>query len=122
MPVKKLIFTIGHSTHTTREFIKILKSYGIETLVDVRHYPGSRFCPQFGKSRLKQNLRRNGINYLHLISLGGRRPAKKDSKLNLGWRSLQFRGFADYMQTKEFKLGLKELVSISKNSKVCIMC
>lgn len=122
MASKKEIFTIGHSTRTTREFIKILKSFGIETLVDVRHYPGSRYCPQFGKARLKRNLLRNGIEYIHLESLGGRRRAVKDSKLNLGWRSLQFRGYADYMQTKEFSIGLKELLSISKNSKVCIMC
>lgn len=118
----KTIFTIGHSTRTTREFIKILKSFDIEVLVDVRHYPGSRYCPQFGKGRLKNNLKRNGIEYVHLLSLGGRRKVDKESHLNEGWRSLQFRGYADYMQTKEFREGLKELMKIAKTKNAAIMC
>jgi uncharacterized protein (DUF488 family) len=116
------IFTIGHSTHTTREFIRILKAYDIEVLVDVRHYPGSRFCPQFGKVRLKNNLVRNGIDYIHLVSLGGRRSANKESHQNDGWRSPQFKGYADYMQTPEFKEGLRELIDIAKKKTVAIMC
>ena len=119
---KKLISTIGHSTRSTREFIKILKTFDIEVLVDIRHYPGSRFCPQFGKANLRRNLTRNGIEYIHLLELGGRRPPAKDSDLNAGWRSGQFRGYADYMQTKEFKSGLKELIGIAKKSNVAIMC
>lgn len=119
---KKTIFTIGHSTHPTREFIKILKAYDIEVLVDVRHYPGSRYCPQFGKVRLRNNLRRHDIDYVHLESLGGRRRPCKDSHENDGWRSPQFRGYADYMQTIEFREGLNELVELAKNHVVAIMC
>lgn len=122
MAKEKVIFTIGHSTRTTREFMKILKAYDIEVLVDIRHYPGSRAFPQFGKSRLKQSLKRNGIEYIHLIELGGRRRANKESDLNEGWRSPQFRGYADYMQTDEFKEGLKELIKIAKNKITVIMC
>lgn len=122
MKNKKIIFTIGHSTHSSREFIKILKAYDVECLVDIRHYPGSRYCPQFGKARLRANLRRNGIEYIHLQSLGGRRRVDKDSNINDGWRSVQFRGYADYMQTNEFREGLKELIEIAKNTTVVIMC
>lgn len=117
-----MIFTIGHSTRTTREFLKILKAYEIEVLVDIRHYPGSRTFPQFGKSRLKQSLKRHGIEYVHLIALGGRRRADKVSDLNEAWRSPQFRGYADYMQTGEFKEGLKELIQIAKKKVSVIMC
>lgn len=116
------IFTIGHSTRSTREFMKILKAYDIEVLVDIRHYPGSRYCPQFGKVRLRQSLKRNGIEYIHLLSLGGRRRVDKESHLNDGWRSLQFRGYADYMQTEEFKEGLKDLIGIAKERVTAIMC
>ena len=122
MAKKKIIFTIGHSTHPTREFMKILKAYDIELLVDIRHYPGSRYCPQFGKARLRQNLKRNGIEYCHLVGLGGRRRVDKESDLNSGWRSAQFRGYADYMQTKEFKTNLKELMKLAKEKTTVIMC
>lgn len=118
----KTIFTIGHSTHTTREFMSILKSFEIEILVDIRHYPGSRHCPQFGKTRLKNNLERNHIQYLHFVDLGGRRRPNKESKLNTAWRSPQFRGYADWMQTKEFKNALRELIKIARTHRVVIMC
>lgn len=42
--------------------------------------------------------------------------------MNAGWRSPQFRGYADYMQTKEFKDGLRELISLTKKQQVVIMC
>jgi uncharacterized protein (DUF488 family) len=107
--MKRTIFTIGHSTHSTREFMRILN-------------PGSRYCPQFGKSRLKQSCKRNEIEYAHLVDLGGRRRVDKDSHLNEGWRSAQFRGYADYMQTGEFKKALRELIKIAKDKEVAIMC
>lgn len=46
----------------------------------------------------------------------------KESDLNAGWRSSQFRGYADYMQTKEFKEGLKKLIELAKTKTVAIMC
>lgn len=122
MKNKKQIYTIGHSTHTTREFINILKAYDIKCLVDVRHYPGSRYCPQFNKTNLKRNLKRHGMTYYHLIDLGGRRPVDKNSHLNDGWRSSAFRGFADYMQTETFKEGLQKLIEIASLDTTVMMC
>lgn len=119
---EKILFTIGHSTHTTREFIRILKAHDIELLADIRHYPGSRYCPQFGKARLKRNLERNGIDFVHLVSLGGRRRPDKESKKNLGWRSPQFRGYADYMQTEEFEAAIEELMKLAEKKNAVIMC
>ncbi len=120
--MSKRIFTIGHSNRTSKKFLEILKSFQINLLVDVRHYPGSKYCPQFGKKRLETSLARAGIQYLHLVGLGGRRPPVKEMKKNMAWRNPQFRGYADYMQTKEFKENLKELVSLSKENVVAIMC
>lgn len=119
---EKRIYTLGHSTHTTRELMKMLKSFSIEVLVDIRHYPGSRHCPQFGKARLKRSLERNGLEYVHMVELGGRRRPDKESEENGGWRSPQFKGYADYMQTKEFKSALKELMKLAKKKTVAIMC
>ncbi len=119
---KKHLFTIGHSTHPIKEFISILKEYEIECLVDIRHYPGSRYCPQFKKERLKKSLEKAGIQYLHKENLGGRRRVNKESDENAGWRNAAFRGYADYMQTKEFKEALKELMELAKKKTIVIMC
>jgi hypothetical protein len=41
---------------------------------------------------------------------------------NTGWRNASFRGFADYMLTKEFKEGLAELALLSEEYNCVIMC
>jgi len=35
----------------------------------------------------------------------------------MGWRNLSFRGFADYMQTAEFKKGQSELLDLATEKK-----
>ncbi len=119
---KKEAFTIGHSTRSTQEFLDILKAYDIELIVDIRHYPGSRYCPQFNKEVMKDYLFENHIEYVHLVDLGGRRKADKNSLLNNGWRSAQFRGYADYMQTQEFAQGLEKLMKMIEKRTVAFMC
>lgn len=116
------LFTIGHSNHTLKEFITILKAYKINYLIDIRSIPKSRYVPHFNGSYLKSALNRIGIKYIGLKKLGGRRAVKNDS-INTAWQNLSFRGFADYMQTSEFFSGLKELNQfLKKNNKVAIMC
>ena len=115
------IYTIGHSTRTTEQFLALLKAHGIEELVDVRTIPRSRHNPQFGTEELAASLQQAGIAYTHLGKLGGLRHASKDS-VNLGWQNTSFRGFADYMATPEFTSGLDELTPLAEQKTVAIMC
>lgn len=61
------------------------------------------------------------VNYLHLPELGGRRKTRPDS-LNLAWRNESFRGYADYMETKDFELGISRLMEIAQRQRTAIMC
>ena len=115
------IYTIGHSTRTTEQFLALLKAHGIEELVDVRTIPRSRHNPQFGTEELAASLQQAGIAYTHFGKLGGLRHASKDS-VNLGWQNTSFRGFADYMATPEFQTGLEELKALAEEKTVTIMC
>ena len=115
------IYTIGHSTRTFDEFVEILKAHAISTLVDIRTIPKSRHNPQFNKDSLEPNLKKEGITYLHFPELGGLRKARKDSP-NTGWRNASFRGFADYMQTREFTSAVRRLMELGKAGRVAIMC
>jgi|SRR5688572_7707643 len=115
------IWTIGHSTRTDEHLGEILLAHKIETLVDVRTYPGSRRYPQFNKAALSEFLATLGINYLHEPRLGGRRTPRKDSP-NTAWRNAQFRGYADHMETDEFAAGIKELLEVARKSKTAVMC
>ena len=115
------IWTIGHSTRTIDEFLAALDAHGIETIVDVRRFPGSRRLPQFGSAALESELATNGKSYRWIEALGGRRQPDAMSP-NDGWRHPAFRGYADYMATEEFATGLHELEMIASGSRTAIMC
>lgn len=115
------IWTIGHSTHPFEEFVSMLQSFNIEMIVDIRSFPGSRKFPQYNKESLIETLPAYGIEYLHLLALGGRRKVLPDS-INTNWRNPSFQGYADYMQTPEFESGIKELEILAQQKRVTFMC
>jgi uncharacterized protein (DUF488 family) len=119
--MKPTLYTIGHSTRALDEFLELLKIHGIGTLVDVRTIPKSRRMPHFSQEPLRKSLKKAGLNYVHLPSLGGLRKPRKDSG-NMAWRNSAFRGYADYMGTEEFEEGLAELNAITKAGPTAIMC
>ena len=121
MENKPGLWTIGHSTHAIEEFIAALSSFDIETVVDVRSYPGSRRYPQFNKENLRSALAGATVEYLHFSELGGRRRAKPDS-LNMAWRNEMFRGYADYMETNDFRDGIARLMKVADAQRTAIMC
>jgi uncharacterized protein (DUF488 family) len=90
-------------------------------LADIRSFPGSRKFPQFNKENLEVSLPENGIEYVHLKKLGGRRKVNPDSK-NISWRHLAFRAYADYMETSDFKEGIEELEKIAQRQRTAYMC
>ncbi len=108
----KNIWTIGHSTHSFDELVAMLKSFKIAVVADIRSFPGSRKFPQFNKEALEVSLPQNNIQYIHLKNLGGRRKANPNSK-NTAWRHPSFRGYADFMETEEFKEGIEKLEKIA---------
>ena len=116
-----MIWTIGHSTRTLDELATRLDENGIRRLVDVRALPRSRHNSQFNIDRLPQNLAIHHIAYTHMPALGGLRHAHQDS-INTGWRNASFRGYADYMQTREFEQGLDALMALASQQAAVIMC
>lgn len=117
----RTLFTIGHSTREITEFIELLQESMVTQLVDIRTIPKSRHNPQFGQEELKSSLREVGIGYVYMKSLGGLRPAVKQST-NDAWRNTSFRNYADYMQTNEFQRGVEELVQLATQKTTAIMC
>lgn len=113
------IFTTGYSTRTLAQFITLLKNHRVQQLVDVRTIPKSRHQPDFNSKKLARALKRCGITYLHLPELGGLRKPIKQS-INTAWRNDSFRGYADYMQTRQFTSAIRKLIKLNK--KKAIMC
>lgn len=121
MEKEKHIWTIGHSTRTLEEFLDLLKHFKIEQLIDVRRFPGSRKFPHFNTEVLENSMLENNMDYQHIEALGGRRKALPDSK-NSVWNHPSFRGYADYMETDEFKEALISLEISASKKRSAIMC
>lgn len=119
MPMSQLIYTIGHSTRSLDEFIKLLQHNGIRTLADIRRYPGSRRYPHFSRESLERALAAAGIDYVHFEALGGRRKPAADSQ-HQTIRNEQFRGYADHMATPEFNAAVEHLLAI--DGRTAVMC
>ena len=115
------VWTIGHSNRNFDDLVKALRTYGIKAVVDVRTVPQSRANPQFNRDELEAKLPEAGIAYSHAKDLGGLRHPTKDSP-NSGWRNESFRGFADYMQTEDFRQALDRIIDQANATPTAIMC
>jgi uncharacterized protein (DUF488 family) len=115
------VWTIGHSTRSISEFLDLLRANGIELLVDVRRFPGSRKYPHFNERELSEALTAAGIAYALMKDLGGRRKAQAGSR-NTAWRNESFRGYADYMETPAFADAVGELLRLAQDQRTAIMC
>jgi uncharacterized protein (DUF488 family) len=117
-----LLHTVGHSTRSLDELVETLKAHGIETLVDIRAFPGSRRLPQFNRESLEKCLPVAGISYIWMEALGGYRKKSREDSPNIGLRNASFRNYADYMLTTEFNDAMAQMVALASNSRTTYMC
>jgi uncharacterized protein (DUF488 family) len=119
-----VLYTIGHSNKSAAEIVDTLEEFGVEHLVDVRHFPRSRAQPQFNLETFPDALARAGIRYTHLEALGGRRPKSRAiaPDVNAGWTHQAFHNYADYALTDEFQAGLTALLALAEHETCAIMC
>jgi uncharacterized protein (DUF488 family) len=115
------VWTIGHSSRTLGQFLRLLEAQGIAGIADVRRHAGSRAHPHFNPDPLAAALASVGIEYCAFPDLGGRRKASPVSR-NSVWRNASFRGYADYMGTTEFRAALDRLLDVAGTLRIALMC
>jgi uncharacterized protein (DUF488 family) len=120
--ILELFYTIGHSTRSLDELIAALAGQGITTLADVRAFPMSRRLPHFNRESLESELPKQGISYVWMKELGGRRKKILQDSPNLGLRNDSFRNYADYMMTAEFAQEIERLLQLASLGKTAYMC
>lgn len=114
----KELYTVGHSIYEIEDFIKLLQNNNINTIVDVRSTPYSKFAPQYNKELLKQYLKQNEICYIYMGDILGARYEDKnllfdDGKVN----------FKKVQETKNFQDGIVRLErGIEKGYNISLMC
>jgi uncharacterized protein (DUF488 family) len=102
----KRIYSIGTSTRSLDEFISLLRTYGIETVADVRSFPSSRF-EHFRKDRFEKSLGESGFRYVYLgTELGGYRKGS----------------YEKYLSTSNYREGLSKLMEIGSSSVTTFLC
>lgn len=115
------IHTIGHSTRCIEDFVGLLKSHGVELVVDVRRWPASKRHPHFRREALADTLSHQQIAYVWREELGGFRKPSTDSQ-NTAWKVDTFRAYADFMLTPGFKKIMQEMEQLVTSKRIAIMC
>lgn len=115
------IYTIGHSNRSQQELIELLRGLDVAALVDVRAVPRSGRHPQFKISALREACRQASVAY-HWAGrqLGGMRAPTEQSPNSMLDGAL--RGYADYMNTRNFSRAIDQLINLATQAKVAIMC
>jgi uncharacterized protein (DUF488 family) len=112
-------YTTGHGIRTSDELIQLLRRAEVQTLVDVRRYPGSRRNPQFNRDALEQALEAAGIRYRHAEVLGGRLSGVPGEERFGCIRTAAFRTYAARMGTPEWQ---EALASSLEEAAPCFLC
>ena len=101
-----VLWTIGHSNRSIEQIVALLKEHKIEALVDIRSFPTSKI-EHFKKEEMERWLPGHGIKYVWLgKELGGYRRG----------------GYEAHMKTELFREGIKKLLEVARQRRVCIMC
>jgi uncharacterized protein (DUF488 family) len=113
------VWTVGHGARTAEDFLVLLRSAGVQTLIDVRRFPGSRRHPQFNQVALAASLEAAGIAYRHELELGGRRSGEAGEERFTCIQTPAFRSYAARMSAPEWQEALAR--SLEQPSP-CFMC
>ena len=111
-----MIYTIGHSNITQESFIKLLRLFKIQLVVDVRSTPYSKYVPHFNRENIDKSLKENKIGYLFLGSYIGGKP--KEEKYYSD-------GKVDYdliAKTEHYKEGLNKIMTLNCDDNIVLMC
>ena len=117
------LFTTGHGPQGREALGARLATAGVEVLVDVRRFPGSRNNPDVAREALTEWLPALGIGYRWDARLGGRRRLPPGEPVEDDWWTVaQFAAYAAHTRTTEFAAGLDEVLAQAASAIVAVMC
>lgn len=114
--------TVGHGARPVAALITLLREASVTRVVDVRRFPGSRRHPQFGRAQLTDALTAASIAYEWAgETLGGRRSRAAHSR-HTSLQQAAFAGYADHMDSLEFREAVSQLLIQGVDEQLAIMC
>ncbi|MBY0357733.1 MAG: DUF488 domain-containing protein [Candidatus Obscuribacterales bacterium] len=115
--MSKVVYTIGHSTHSLDDFLALLEQHKIEVLVDVRSSPYARYAVHFSGDPLQIALRNTSYKYLFLGKELGGKP--KDANFYDQEGRLRYDLIS---QSHSFKSGIARLLKGQETYRIALMC
>ena len=117
------LLTVGHGPQDRYAVGARLAGAGVELLVDIRRFPGSRNNPDVSRESLARWLPESSIVYRWEERLGGRRRLTPGQPVEDDWWTVaQFAAYAAHTRTPEFGAALDEVLAESGAATVAVMC
>jgi uncharacterized protein (DUF488 family) len=121
-----MIYSIGHANRDIDDFIRLLQTYKIEYLIDVRSSPYSKMFPVYNRETFSVLLKKNGFTYVYLGDELGGLPKDPTCYIEYIDKKNEEARKIDYskIEKKEFfKNGMERLkTAYAKGFHVAVMC
>ena len=118
-----LLITLGHGTLSAEDLAGLLRGAGVERLVDIRSFPGSRANPQMARERMQEWLPAKGIGYFWEQRLGGRRRLPRDTEpVDTWWQVRAFAAYAAWTRSADWQEAFAGLVEAAGGTTIAICC
>lgn len=111
------VYSVGHSNQSRERFLALLTRHDIQSLVDVRSAPYSRYVTHFNRSELEVAVECQGIRYLFLGEELGGRPPGDDF-----YDDLDHVLYARLAGAPFFLRGIDRLLEESAQCRTAVMC
>ena len=117
------LLTVGHGRLDPNALADLLTGAGVELLVDIRRFPGSRTSPHLARDALADWLPACGPAYRWEERLGGRRQLPRDEPSpDTWWTVPAFRAYAAHTRSADFRSALEALLGEAGAHRVAVMC
>lgn len=116
--MENILLSIGHSQHQVNYFINLLKSHGVNYILDVRSTPYSQFAAIYNRENIRPTLQSNGIEYAFMGDYFGARPT--DPSL---YSAKGYLDFEKVVNSSKFKKGFDNVIKgIKQGYRIAFMC
>lgn len=113
----KEIFTIGYTAFQLEGFFSILKKYDINSVIDVRSSPFSKFHSEYNTDKLSEELKKRGFAYRNYKNEFGAR------QLEIKYYPHGYMDFSLFVKSDAFRSGMGKIMNASNmDYRFVLMC
>lgn len=113
----KEIFTIGYTAFQLEDFFGILKRYNINSVIDVRSSPFSKFHSEYNTDQLSLELKKRGFAYRNYKNEFGARQSERK------YYPHGYLDFSLFTKSEAFRSGMKKIMNASEMGyRFVLMC